>query len=113
MSKFETILPNTPEHIALRDGVDANPKAPQMDYNELAEHYNKAAVGAIILLTELPPKYMPRNLTLNLVNRGLRAKIDFRTRRLNTGPDGAAYPADSRPIGIIKLSDKKAMMLGS
>lgn len=90
--------------------ASAQVRAPYYDYNRLAEAYNGAEVGALILLPLYGKRARVSNVTKVLLHRGIEANKgarDAEVFRLREDEDGKAIPVDERPLAVRKLSRKQ------
>lgn len=77
-----------------------------IDYNELAENYNKAAVGSIILI-DAGASVRTNNVIATIKNRGLKYKVDFHASKLIQDTTGAKISPEERPIALVKQTEKE------
>lgn len=75
-----------------------------IDYNELAENYNKAQVGSILLI-KAGLGIRTNNVISVIKNRGLEYKVDFQASKLTKDTTGSKIAPENRPIAIVKVTD--------
>lgn len=78
----------------------------RVDYHSLAETYNGADKGTILLL-KLHPRLRISNIAKTLTRRGLARRIDYEMARLKRDANNTPIPVDLRPVAMKKLTDKE------
>jgi len=107
--QMEIVTPADEDFATVRSAISSSNEY-KIDYNELAEEYNKSPVNSIILL-EAGVGIRTSNISATIVNRGLSYKADFAAGKLLFNSEGNSIPAKERPIAITKLTDKKMKVL--
>lgn len=88
---------------SIKAAVD-NSAVVQIDYNALAEKYNAAQTGSILLVV-IPKSYRASNMARVLAGRGLSEGVDFRVSRVTRDEHGNLLPVKDRPLAVFKLTD--------
>ena len=106
-NKILTIHPDSEEYQEVFNATDTkvNNPAERFDYNELADEYNSAAMGSILIMPD-SSRLQSSNVIVVLNNRGIDNKVDFRANKAMRAADGTPLPAEERNILIRKLTEK-------
>jgi hypothetical protein len=77
-----------------------------VDYPALAERYNEAEKGTILLL-KLASHLRLGNIATVLARRGIKRKEDYEITRLKRDTNDVPIPIDLRPVAIKKITKKE------
>lgn len=102
-SGIETISPSDPTYEALVDTISSQRVRQYFDFNKLSEAYNRAEVGAVILV-HYPSKVS--NLHYAMKARGLARGEDYTVTKMTRDTNGEKLPAGSATYAINRLSPK-------
>ena len=110
-AQITTIQPGSPSHDALKRNQDREVKRrPSIEYNKLAEAYNKARLDAYI---KLDPGFgrSLSNLVKVLEYRGLDRDVDFSLLKVSKDVDGRPLPKKGHHLIVHKLSEARMQLL--
>lgn len=108
--QMDVVSPSDDEFEGIKSNV-AERAAYKIDYNELAETYNDAEIGSIVLL-EAGLKVRANNLIAIVKGRGLAYKKDFTAGKLMKDNEGNSIAPSERPIAVTKMTNKKMGLVG-
>lgn len=105
---FKVIPPDSEHHEGIAAAVQHSDGLYErgrqvIDYNALAEKYNEAPIGTVILLA-LPSSYRIANMVRVLAGRGLVKDQDFVAVRIVRDMAGKHLPPGDRAVSITKVS---------
>ena len=111
------ITPDNEQYHGILEAMESGKRSETYDYNKLADAYNDAPVGSVILI-KMPPSTKTNNVVKVLNGRELNSKVsksetgeevapDFSIKRLIRDAKGVSIPADRRPLALTKNSDAK------
>jgi len=108
MSKvtLDVIPPANRLHATVKRALDSTRSRAPLDYNILAEKYNKAEPGSVVLFMPEGSGYTLGNLKRVVVGRGLTvgATGDVLVEWLKRDKYGSSIPVRERPMALTKLT---------
>ena len=107
-SNLEVIQPSDKSFSDVSKAIE-NRTAFNIDYEQLAENYNEAAVGSIVLI-DTGGFIRTHNVNAVIENRGLKRGLHFDSCKLLKDSEGNSIPVDSRPVAITKLKNKNMVV---
>lgn len=101
-----TLKPGTQEHADASFSIDTavNNPAKKFDYNQLANAYDKAEVGSVLILGE-SHHLQTSNVITVIVARGLANKTDFTMNKAIRDTNGKRLVREDRNLLMTKLTD--------
>lgn len=111
MSEFNVavaIVPPSDENFDKVKQAATHSRSVKIDFNALAEQYNAAEVGAVLLIS-VPKTYRAGNFGKVFAGpgRGLTEGEDFTALRITRDENGNSLPMGKRPVAVTKLTAKK------
>jgi len=100
--QLEVVAPATDLHATVKRALEQSRPRAALDYNKLAERYNAAAPGTVILF-QPGVGYKLYNIKRVLGNRGLVLGKDAVVEWLKRDKHGSSIPVRDRPVAISKL----------